>query len=96
MTVAKVFGIHPGKGHRHFASRRWRLRLEGDGVRPHAILAGMAARIVGRPAKVAVTRQQMFALTGYRMPTIQRVRIGAEADGLIRDRPRRRSSRARR
>jgi xanthine dehydrogenase YagR molybdenum-binding subunit len=33
--------------------------------------------------KLAVTRQQMFELTGYRTPTIQRVRLGAEEDGRL-------------
>jgi xanthine dehydrogenase YagR molybdenum-binding subunit len=51
--------------------------------RPNAILAAMAAKVVGRPAKVAVTRQQMFSVTGYRTPTIQRVRLGAERDGTL-------------
>ncbi|HZQ80910.1 MAG TPA: xanthine dehydrogenase family protein molybdopterin-binding subunit [Gaiellaceae bacterium] len=49
--------------------------------RPNVILAAMAAKVVDRPAKVAVTRQQMFAVTGYRTPTIQRVRLGARRDG---------------
>ncbi|MDQ1535499.1 MAG: xanthine dehydrogenase YagR molybdenum-binding subunit [Actinomycetota bacterium] len=49
----------------------------------HVILAVMAARMVSRPVKVAVTRQQMFALTGYRTPTIQRVRLGATGDGRL-------------
>src|SRR5581483_8717999 len=51
--------------------------------RPNVILAAMAAKVVGRPAKVAVTRQQMFAVTGYRTPTIQRVRLGARRDGEL-------------
>jgi xanthine dehydrogenase YagR molybdenum-binding subunit len=51
--------------------------------RPHAVLAALAARLVDRPVKVAVTRQQMFTLTGYRTPTIQRVRLAAEADGAL-------------
>src|SRR5437879_11251104 len=50
---------------------------------PYAIVAIMAARVVGRPAKLALTRQQMFALAGYRSPTIQRVRLGAEHDGRL-------------
>ena len=33
--------------------------------------------------KVAVTRQQMFAFTGYRTPTIQRVRLGADRSGQL-------------
>jgi xanthine dehydrogenase YagR molybdenum-binding subunit len=52
-------------------------------TRPNAILAALAARAAGRPAKVALTRQQMYDLTGYRTPTIQRVRLGADADGRL-------------
>jgi xanthine dehydrogenase YagR molybdenum-binding subunit len=51
--------------------------------RPQVVLAAMAARLVDRPVKVAVTRQQMFAVTGYRTPTIQRVRLGATRDGRL-------------
>jgi xanthine dehydrogenase YagR molybdenum-binding subunit len=51
--------------------------------RPTAIVAAMAARHVGRPVKVAATRQQMFTFVGYRTPTIQRVRLGAERGGRI-------------
>jgi xanthine dehydrogenase YagR molybdenum-binding subunit len=53
---------------------------------PHAhhVLAVLAARTVpGRPAKLALTRQQMFCLTGYRTPTIQRVRLGADSGGRL-------------
>ncbi|REE95834.1 xanthine dehydrogenase family protein molybdopterin-binding subunit [Thermomonospora umbrina] len=53
---------------------------------PHAhnVLACLAARVVGgRPVKLAVTRQQMFAVVGYRTPTIQRVRLGAGTDGRL-------------
>ncbi|HEX3549144.1 MAG TPA: xanthine dehydrogenase family protein molybdopterin-binding subunit, partial [Candidatus Elarobacter sp.] len=53
------------------------------GTRPHVILAAMAARQVERPVKLAFTRQQMFALTGYRTPTIQRVQLGAGLDGRL-------------
>jgi xanthine dehydrogenase YagR molybdenum-binding subunit len=51
--------------------------------RPHVIVAALAARAVGRPVKLAVTRQQMFTLTGYRTPTIQRIQLGAERDGRL-------------
>lgn len=50
---------------------------------PHVALAVMAARLVGRPVKVALTRQQMFAVAGYRTPTIQRVRLGADGEGRL-------------
>jgi xanthine dehydrogenase YagR molybdenum-binding subunit len=53
---------------------------------PHAhnVLAVLAAqRSGGRPVKFAVTRQQMFSLVGYRPPTIQRIRLGADRNGLL-------------
>ncbi|MCH1866231.1 xanthine dehydrogenase family protein molybdopterin-binding subunit [Nocardioides sp. CFH 31398] len=46
-----------------------------------AALAAFAAD--GRPVQLAVTRQQMFALTGYRTQTESRVRLGAEPDGRL-------------
>ncbi len=53
---------------------------------PHAhdVLALMAAkRAGGRPVKLALTRQQMFSLVGYRTPTIQRIRLGADRQGRL-------------
>jgi xanthine dehydrogenase YagR molybdenum-binding subunit len=53
---------------------------------PHAnvVLAAMAARALpGRPVKLALTRQQMFFLAGYRTPTIQRMQLAADADGRL-------------
>jgi len=46
---------------------------------PHTILTVMAAQAAGRPVKLALTRQQLFALAGYRPPTIQRIRLGPTA-----------------
>ncbi len=81
-SVAKAFGLPPervrviapyvGGG---FGSK--------GGTRPHVILAAMASQAVDRPVKLAFTRQQMFALTGYRTPTIQRVQLGAQGDGRL-------------
>ncbi len=54
---------------------------------PHVnvVVAAMAARAVpGRPVKLAYTRQQMFSLAGYRTPTIQRMRLAADAHGRLR------------
>jgi xanthine dehydrogenase YagR molybdenum-binding subunit len=53
---------------------------------PHAnvVLAAMAARALpGRPVKLALTRQQMFSLAGYRTPTIQRVQLAAGSNGHL-------------
>jgi xanthine dehydrogenase YagR molybdenum-binding subunit len=53
---------------------------------PHAhdVLAALCAKAVpGRPVKLALTRQQMFSLAGHRTPTVQRLRLGADADGRL-------------
>ncbi|MDF1606249.1 xanthine dehydrogenase family protein molybdopterin-binding subunit [Nocardioides sp. YIM 152315] len=50
----------------------------------HVMAAALAARTTGgRPVRLAVTRQQMFALTGYRTATISHLRLGADADGRL-------------
>ncbi|MFI8825124.1 xanthine dehydrogenase family protein molybdopterin-binding subunit [Streptomyces sp. NPDC053431] len=51
--------------------------------RPPAVLAAMAARHTGRPVRLALPRRDLPATVGHRAPTIQRVLIGAAADGTI-------------
>jgi xanthine dehydrogenase YagR molybdenum-binding subunit len=48
-----------------------------------ASLAAIGAKAVGRPVKVALTRQQIFHVTTHRSNTIQRLRIAADQDGRI-------------
>ena len=50
---------------------------------PHVTLAAIAARVVGRPVKLVLTRRQMFFMTGHRPRTIQRVALGANLDGRL-------------
>jgi xanthine dehydrogenase YagR molybdenum-binding subunit len=52
-------------------------------VRADAVLAALGARAAGRPVKVALPRPLMFNNTTHRPATIQRIRIGATADGKI-------------
>lgn len=54
------------------------------GLRAHQVAAAMAARVLDRPVRVVLTRRQMFSLTGHRSPTVQRVRLGADAGGRLR------------
>ncbi|AEW99534.1 xanthine dehydrogenase family protein molybdopterin-binding subunit [Streptantibioticus cattleyicolor] len=54
------------------------------GIRPHQVCAVMAATVLQRPVRVALTRRQMFSLVGYRSPTAHRVRLGADRDGRLR------------
>ncbi|MCW2886568.1 MAG: xanthine dehydrogenase YagR molybdenum-binding subunit [Streptosporangiaceae bacterium] len=81
-TVAPLFGVPPGNVRVISPHVGGGFGSKGS-PRPHVIVAALAARHVGRPVKLAVTRQQMFAVTGYRTPTIQRVRLGANADGRL-------------
>jgi xanthine dehydrogenase YagR molybdenum-binding subunit len=52
-------------------------------IRSDAVLAALAARVVKRPVKVALARPQIANNTTHRPATIQRVRIGADASGVI-------------
>ncbi|CAM5263546.1 Xanthine dehydrogenase family protein molybdopterin-binding subunit OS=Streptomyces tendae OX=1932 GN=GUR47_29100 PE=4 SV=1 [Streptomyces tendae] len=54
------------------------------GLRAHQVAAVMAATELQRPVRVVMTRRQMFTLAGHRSPTVQRVRLGADADGRLR------------
>ncbi|WP_229830235.1 xanthine dehydrogenase family protein molybdopterin-binding subunit [Actinoplanes ianthinogenes] len=52
-------------------------------ARPNAVLAALAAWVTERPVQVVLPRQAMFSVVGHRAPTVQRLRIGAEADGTL-------------
>lgn len=54
-----------------------------NGLHGHIALAAIAARYVGRPVKLVLTRPQMFTGVGYRSHTIQRIRLGAKGDGQL-------------
>jgi xanthine dehydrogenase YagR molybdenum-binding subunit len=82
-TLAPVFGLAPERIRVIAAHVGGGFGSKGT---PHAhdVLAGLAAKAVaGRPVKFALTRQQMFSLAGYRTPTIQRIRLGADRDGRL-------------
>ncbi|MET7667983.1 xanthine dehydrogenase family protein molybdopterin-binding subunit [Micromonospora luteifusca] len=49
----------------------------------HPTLAALAARHVGRPVRLVLTREQMFTSCGHREEQEQRITIGAGADGRI-------------
>ncbi|MYW30013.1 xanthine dehydrogenase family protein molybdopterin-binding subunit [Streptomyces sp. SID2119] len=54
------------------------------GLRAHQVSAVLAATTLQRPVRVVMTRRQTFSLAGYRSPTTQRVRLGADPDGRLR------------
>ena len=43
----------------------------------------MAAKVVDRPVKLALTREQMFFMTGYRAPSRHRMQLGADEEGRL-------------
>lgn len=49
----------------------------------HSILASMAARVIGRPVKLVLNRQQMFTCSGRRAQTIQHISLGADEAGTL-------------
>jgi xanthine dehydrogenase YagR molybdenum-binding subunit len=48
-----------------------------------AFLAAAAARTLGRPVKIALTREQVFTATATRAATVQKLGLGARADGTL-------------
>lgn len=82
-TLAPIFGVEPE--HLRVVAPHVGGGFGSKGS-PHAhdVLVLLAAqRADGRPVKLALTRQQMFSLVGYRTQTIQRLRLGAGPDGRL-------------
>ncbi|WP_407726406.1 xanthine dehydrogenase family protein molybdopterin-binding subunit [Rhodococcoides fascians] len=52
-------------------------------TRPNAVLAAMAARATGKTVKLVLPRQAMFDVVGYRTPTLNHVRLGADSSGRL-------------
>jgi xanthine dehydrogenase YagR molybdenum-binding subunit len=81
-TIAKIFGLEPSQVRVVSPHVGGGFGSKGQ-PRPSVVLAAMCARAAGRPVKFAVPRQQMFATTGYRTPTIQRMRLGCDENGRL-------------
>jgi xanthine dehydrogenase YagR molybdenum-binding subunit len=50
---------------------------------PPEMAAILGAKVVGRPVKVVNAREQEFNMVGYRPRSVQRVALGAQADGTL-------------
>lgn len=50
---------------------------------PHTVLTALAAKAVGRPVKLALTRPQMFTSMGHREDQSQTLSLGATAEGKL-------------
>jgi xanthine dehydrogenase YagR molybdenum-binding subunit len=49
----------------------------------HAPLCALAAKVTGKPVKLAIDRNQMFTTVGSRPATHNRIKLGASADGKL-------------
>jgi xanthine dehydrogenase YagR molybdenum-binding subunit len=82
LTVAALLGLPPTKV-------RVITRFVGGAfgskamVWPHVTLAALAARQVGRPVKLSLTREQMFSSCGHREQQEHDIALGATRDGRL-------------
>jgi xanthine dehydrogenase YagR molybdenum-binding subunit len=52
-------------------------------VWPHTMLAALAAKTVGRPVRIELSRAQMYSMTGHQPATIQAIALGADNGGKL-------------
>ena len=81
-TLAAMFGIDASDVHVICPYLGGGFGCKGN-TWPPATLAAMAAKVVGRPVKLAVTRAQMFTSNGYRPRTVQKLRFAADDQGHL-------------
>jgi xanthine dehydrogenase YagR molybdenum-binding subunit len=80
--LSGLFGISPDKIH-------IRSPFLGGGFGCKGLISGpqvlgiLAARMVGKPVKLVLRREQMFGPVGHRAETRQTLRIGADKDGKL-------------
>jgi xanthine dehydrogenase YagR molybdenum-binding subunit len=82
MRLAGLLGIPPGNIH-------IRSPFLGGGFGSKGLISGpqvlgiMAAKLVGRPVKLVLRRDQMYGPVGHRPPTRQTLRIGTDGEGRL-------------
>jgi xanthine dehydrogenase YagR molybdenum-binding subunit len=80
--ISRLLDIPPEKIH-------IRSPFLGGGFGGKGLVAGpqllgiIAARMVGRPVKLVLPRDQMFGMVGHRAPTRQTLRLGSDAEGHL-------------
>ena len=80
-TLAQVFGLEEEQV--HVTSPFVGGGFGSKTLWQHQILAAAAARIAGRPVRIALSREGVFRVVGGRALTEQRVAIGAQDDGAF-------------
>ena len=81
-ALSGMLGMEPGQIHVRCPFTGGGFGAKGY-VWPHQVLAAVAARDVGRPVKLALTRAQCYTDTGYQPVVRSRVALGADANGKL-------------
>lgn len=82
MRIAGLFGIAPENIH-------IRSPFLGGGFGAKGLISGpqilgiMAAKLVGRPVKLVMSRDQLYGPVGHRAPTRQTFRLGVDGEGRL-------------
>ena len=82
MRIAGLFGISPDGIHVRSPYLGGGFGCKGLVSGPQ-VLGIMAARLVGRPVKLVLRREQMYGPVGHRAPTRQTLRMGADDRGQL-------------
>jgi xanthine dehydrogenase YagR molybdenum-binding subunit len=80
-SLAKIFGIKESQV--YVSSPFVGGGFGGKGLWDHQILGAGAAKLAGRPVRIALSRAAMHRLIGHRSPTEQRVALAADAGGKL-------------
>ncbi len=78
-ALAKTFGVK--RDQVHVLSPFVGGGFGGKSMWDHQVVAVAAARMVGRPLRLMLSRESVYRIVGGRSPTEQRVALGADADG---------------
>ena len=81
-VVSQVFGIRPDQVRVVCPHTGGGFGAKGY-VWPHQLLTAAAARIIGRPVKIVLSRADMYANVGFQPRMVQQVALGAEASGKL-------------
>ena len=77
-----MFGISPANVHIRSPFLGGGFGCKGFVTGPQ-LLGILAARLVGKPVKLVLRREQMYGPVGHRAPTRQTMRIGADGEGAL-------------
>jgi xanthine dehydrogenase YagR molybdenum-binding subunit len=80
--IAGLFGIAPNNIHIRSPFLGGGFGCKGL-VKGPQVLGILAAKLVGRPVKLVLRREQMYGPVGHRSPSRQRLRMGASGDGQL-------------